>query len=382
MRKSLSIVGVVVASALALSACSSSNNSTPSSSPSDTSSASASETAASGVDAAKAYIAPYLVSPTSIVIDTPLSKKAPTGKLIVGLNSGTDSANVLAAYWKQACEDLGWTYKDIISGFTPEDQQKAMESAIELNPAGIATSGIPVATISTQLKAAEAKGIWVNTSASTDQPTGAFFDTSIASPAELGSWGKMIAAYVVSTTPEANVEMFSLPPFPILLEFDVAFKAALTEWCPTCVTNDNPQQGTDIGTKTPGAVVSALQANPKANWIVFDLGDLYTGVGAATTAAGLNEQAKVGGLTGTKANIQGVRDGKESAWTAYSLPIVGYRQIDSFARKIIGDPILDAVLPTQTITQDNVAALVVDKDGNYVGVADYQDQFKKLWLVG
>jgi ribose transport system substrate-binding protein len=380
---------VVVAAALALSACSSSSNTTASSTPaaSDTSSSSAAPSssapsAPSGVDAAKAYIEPFLKNPTSIVIDTPLSKKPATGKLIVGLDSGTDSALVLASYWKQAAEDLGWTYKDINSGFTPEDQQKAMDSAIALNPAGIATSGITIQTIKTQLDTAAQKGIWVNTSASTDQPTGAFFDTSIASPAELGSWGKMIAAYVVSTTPDANIEMFSLPPFPILLEYDKSFVAALTEWCPTCVYKDNPQQGTDIGTKTPGSVVSRLQANPKANWLSFDLGDLATGVDAAITAAGLDGQAKIGGLTATKANIAAVKAGKENAWTAYSLPIVGYRQIDSFARKFNGDPIVNAVLPTQTITPDNVNGLVLDDKGNYLGVADYQAQFKKLWLVG
>ena len=43
---------------------------------------------------------------------------------------------------------------------------------------------------------------------------------------------------------------------------------------------------------------------------------------------------------------------------------------------------MEKSLPTQLITQDTVNDLVVDKDGNYVGVADYQAQFKKLWLVG
>ena len=68
-------------------------------------------------------------------------------------------------------------------------------------------------------------------------------------------------------------------------------------------------------------------------------------------------------------------------WTAYSLPIVAYRQVDSMARKFNGDPTLNGVLPTQLITQANVGTLVDDSAGNYVGVTDYRAQFKKLWKV-
>jgi len=326
---------------------------------------------------------PFLKAPTTINIDTPLSKKAPAGKTVIGLDSGLGSAKVLANYWKQAAADLGWTYKDIISGATPEDQQKAMDSALQQNPDGILTSGIPIATLKSQLAEAKSKGIWVNTSASTDEPSGAMFDTSIANPDQLAEWGKMVAAYVTAQSQgKANVLDFSLPVFPILEAFDKSFQAAMKQWCPDCPVAEKPQQGTDIGTKTPTAVVSAVQSNPSANWLVFDLGDLATGVDAALSAAGLADQVSIGGLTADTPNLEALKAKKEDVWTAYSLPIVAYRQLDSMARQFIGDPIVEKSLPTQLITQDTVNDLVVDKDGNYVGVADYQAQFKKLWLVG
>ena len=37
---------------------------------------------------------------------------------------------------------------------------------------------------------------------------------------------------------------------------------------------------------------------------------------------------------------------------------------------------------SQLLTQDNVNSMVADPALNYVGVADYRAQFKKLWLVG
>src|SRR6266446_5692851 len=174
MRKTLAAV-IAVTSALTIAACSSSSSTSGGSSSSGGSSGGGS--GSSGVAAAKAYEAQFLQAPTSIGISTPLTSKPAAGKLLVGLDSGLGSAKVLAQYWAQAAVDLGWKYKDLISGSTPSAQQAAFNSAIQLNPAGILTSGIPESTISSGLALAKQKGIWVNTSASTDQPSGAMFDT-------------------------------------------------------------------------------------------------------------------------------------------------------------------------------------------------------------
>ena len=382
MRK-ISAAVIAVTAALAIAACSSSGSTSSSSSTGSSASATAGSDSAGGADiaAAKAYQAQFLGSPTSIGISTPLKSKPAAGKLLVGLDSGLGSATVLAKYWAQAAADAGWTYKNLISGATPTAQQAAMSSAIQLNPAGILTSGIPEATISTQLALAKQKGIWVNTSASTDPPSGAMFDTSIANPAQLAQWGKMVAAYVVvQSNGKANVEDFSLPVFPILLDFDTAFIAALKEWCPDCKVTQNPQQASAIGTTTPSAVVSTVTRNPSTNWLIFDLGDLATGVNSALAAAGLHG-LHIGGLTADTPNIAALKNGTQDVWTAYSLPIVAYRQVDSFARKFEGMATLNAALPTQLMTQQNVNSLVEDSQGNYVGVANYRSQFMTLWHI-
>jgi ribose transport system substrate-binding protein len=381
MRKTLTTV-VALSSVFVLASCSSSSKSSGGST-GGAGTSQGSGGASSGVAAAQAYMQEFLTAPTSINVDKPLSKKAPTGKTVIGLDSGLGSAKVLAKYWEQAAKDLGWTYKDVISGTTPEAQQKAFESALQQNPDGILTSGIPISTLQSQLAEAKSKGVWVNTSASTDKPSGAMFDTSIANPAQLAEWGKMVAAYVtVQSKGKANIKDFSLPVFPILEEFDKSFQASIKEWCPGCKVKEIAQQGTDIGTKTPGAVVSAVQSDPKTDWLIFDLGDLATGVDAALAAAGLAQGRHIGGLTADTPNLQALKNKKEDVWTAYTLPVVGYRQVDSMARKFIGDPVVEQSLPTQLITQDTVSTLTNDSDGNYVGVEDYRTQFKKLWLVG
>jgi len=379
MRKTLATV-VMLTSALAIAACSSSSSTSSGSGSGGESSSGGSSS--SGVTAAKAYQQQFLNAPTSINVSTPLKSKPEAGKLLIGLNSGLGSAKVLAQYWAQAAADAGWKYKDLISGTTPSAQQAAFNSAIQQNPAGILTSGIPESTIASGLALAKQKGIWVNTSASTDQPSGAMFDTSIANPAQLHEWGKMVAAYVVTqSNGKADIQTFSLPVFPILYEFDKAFKAAIAQWCPDCKVTEHPQQGSDIGTKTPQSVVSAVTRDPSTNWLIFDLGDLETGVDAALAAAGLHG-LHIGGLTADTPNIEGLKNKKQDVWTAYSLPIVAYRQVDSFARKFENMATVNAALPTQLLTQDNVNSMVADPALNYVGVGDYRTQFKKLWLVG
>jgi ribose transport system substrate-binding protein len=382
MRRTLAAVIAVATSALTIAACSSSSSSSSSTSGGTSALATTSSTSA-GMAAAAAYQAQFLNTPTSIGISTQLKAKPASGKLLVGLDSGLGSAKVLAQYWAQAAADIGWKYKDLISGSTPAAQQAAMNSAIQLNPAGILTSGIPNTTIQAQLTLAAQKGIWVNSSADTSSPLGAMFDTSIAAPSQLAQWGKMVAAYVVTQSQgKAVVQDFQLTAFPILLDFDTAFVAAMHQWCSTCKVTTNAVPAASLGTSAlTSQVTSVVTRNPDTNWLIFDLGDLEIGVDAAVKAAGLTG-LHIGGLTADTPNLAGLKSGAETVWTGYSLPIVAYRQVDSMARKFEGMPILSAALPTQLITPQNVGSLVADSAGNYVGVANYRADFKQLWLLG
>jgi ABC-type sugar transport system substrate-binding protein len=383
MRRTLAAVVATATSALAIAACSSSSSSTSStgSTSGDTSASATASATSAGMAAAMQYEQQFLNTPTSIGISTALTSKPAAGKLLVGLDSGLGSAKVLAQYWAQAAADIGWKYKDLISGSTPATQQAAMNSAIQLSPAGILTSGIPNSTIQAQLTLAAQKGIWVNSSADTSPPSGAMFDTSIASPTQLAEWGKMVAAYVtVQSQGKAVVQDFQLTAFPILLDFDTAFVAAMQQWCPSCKVSTNAVPAASLGSSAlTSQVTSTVTRNPSTDWLIFDLGDLEIGVDAALKAAGLTGK-HIGGLTADTPNIAGLKAGTEDVWTAYSLPIVAYRQVDSMARKFGGMTPLNATLPTQLITPQNVSSLVTDSAGNYVGVTDYRTEFKKLWL--
>lgn len=337
-------------------------------------------TSSRGVAAAEKYLKQYLKPPTSIGITTPLTKTPPTHKLIVGLDSGAPVVLELAKYWAQAASDLGWTYKDINCGYTAASEQAALETAIQLKPAGIVMDAVSASSIQTQLALAKQSGIWVSDINTTDPPQGSLFNTAISGPSDFAHYAKLLAAEaVVSTSGKAHVQIFTLPFYQILTDYDNDFKASIAQWCSACTVKVNPEQATDIGTAIPGAVVSAIQTAPATNWVVFDSDAEATGVVSALAAAGL-QNVKIGGAAADSTDVQGVKDKTEFAWTEYPTAIIAYRQIDAIPRKLVGDPVPAAPLATMLITQANVGTLHIDSSGNDVGVASYRTQFDKLWL--
>lgn len=373
-RLSIALLAVLVP---AVAACSS----TSSGGSGDAGSGAGSSNAA-GVAAAKAFLAPYLASPTSIGVTTPLTAKPAADKFIVGLVVPTGEGETLGNYWAQAAAALGWKFKGINSGLTTASMQAAMNSALQLNPNGIVGAGITSATISAQLKIAQQRGIWFNSISSVEKAQGAFYDTSIDNTEDQGLYGKLMAAEAVaSTNGAAHVEYITIPTFgPIEAAGDDAFISWLKKWCNACTVQLVPQQATDLGTVTPSAVVSAVQAHPDTNWVMIDIGSFSQGVSAALKAAGLSK-VKIGGIAAGAPNITAMKDKTEYAWTAFPLPIVAYRQIDSLARKFEGDPVLNVRVPTEVIAQSNVNQIVTDSSGDYQGVTNFQSFFLKLWHI-
>lgn len=371
MRKSIAAVALVAAGSLALLGLAPAAISAPAA------------PAADGVAIANKIVAKYSPNPKKIGPTTPLTSVPPKGKYVVMLSNGGDENKVLDESIMAAAKVLGWKSKELVGAVDPETQRKLYDQAISLKPNYIHISGIEPSTLSDLLVKAKKAGIVTICSACMSKPVASLEDTHIAGPRQLDLWGQMIAAYTVANTKgKANVQGITVPLYPILIRFDQSFEKNLKKLCPTCGYEANPQQLTDIfAGKTPSAVVSIMKANPNTNWLVSDLGGWMVGVPAALQAASLNGKAQIGGLTAGKSNIQGLKDGTESAWTGYSLPIVGWTVVDSMARNSVGMPYDTKDLPTQILTPQNIATVPLTAAGDYLGVKDYESQFKKLWGV-
>ena len=121
-RSAAALLAIGSAALLSAACGSSSSAGGTSSSPSGTSTA-------SGIAAAKAYIAPFLEAPKTIDLSTPLKAKPPAGKLLVKLIYPTPTEEAASRYTAQAAALIGWHYKAIIIPRTPEGIQQAFTSA-------------------------------------------------------------------------------------------------------------------------------------------------------------------------------------------------------------------------------------------------------------
>jgi ribose transport system substrate-binding protein len=362
-------VGLVAASLLA-TACSSSE---------DTSTGEAADVAG-----AQAVADQYEAAPADLVLTTPLSKAPDEGKYVISIETPQPISSAKNDAIQQAADVLGWRYQRVLMGTDAEAAPKAMDQAIALKPDAIHISGTPLTMLSKQIASAEAAGIPVVADSIAGAPVPGVISTALDGDAQVQEWGKMVASQVVAdSNGEANVAIFSITDYSILNVFTDAFTAQLESQCPDCKVQLVNQQVTDLGTKTPQSVVSTLQRDPTINYAVFSFGDLVLGVDAALRGASLQDQVTFAGQTPTPDNLQSLKDGDNSVWVGFPVQILGWRVLDTLARQFNGDDIAAAdaaFMPTQLLNKDNIESAVLDEDtGYYVGVADYQDQFKTLW---
>lgn len=390
MKRLGTLAAVVVAGTLALAACGgSSGGDSTSGSAAPTTPSSPSPTEAPTDDPlaeASAYLESRLPNPTSIGIDVPLSRKPDAGKKIVRLLTPVGIQESINTGNQQAAEALGWEYVSVPISADADGIQKAFQTALDMQPDGIAYGGYPSALITEQLQAAADAGIAVVPDSAVDQPGSApGINVMLDGIPEQLAWGKDLAAFVAGDSQcSANVRIFTVSAFPILEPVVTGFSENLGVWCPDATVEVVDQTLADIGTNTPKSVVSTLQRDPSINYILFTFGDLATGVDAALGDAGLTDQVKVTGSAVSIAALQNLRDGKDAAWVGLPAEILGWRAVDAFARIFNGDslePANAALLPSQIITQSNVNGIVLDPAGYYNAVADFQPQFLQLWLV-
>ncbi len=343
--------------------------------------ATAARPAADGVTVAKAIVAKYSKNPTSIGNIPPVGKPIPKGKYIITITNSTDAAVVLNNYTVLGGKTLGWKMEAIQTENTVEGYRKALTQAIAKKPDGIAISGQEVESYGDLWKQAASKGIAVICSACMSRPGSGLLDSHVAGPKMLDLWGQMIAAFTVANvkgTP--NVQMFGISVYPILRRFDTAYQKNLMRLSPNAKWKYNEL---DFATGIPQQVGNVYKANPGTNMVTADLGDFFIGVpqGLFNVGAKPGSAPLIGGLTAGKDAIQTLKNKTTNAWTGYSLPIVGYSVIDSFARYFVKVPFANADLPTQILTQKNIGTAVLTPQGDYVGVKDFQAQFKKVWGV-
>lgn len=429
MRRSLVSVAAAVCAALVLASCAMPADDPNFKAGEDVFGEEASAEAQVASDAAAALETAFS-APTGIGVDVPLSAPPAPGSLIVSLSDGTEGNALLNDSMAEAAAAIGWEFQEVAGAETAESVPAAFAEALALEPAGIRISGEHVEALATQLADAQAAGIPVICTGCSGEPTGAIKDTSLDGDAQNTEWGKVLSAYVAANQAEgedAGVEIFALP-VPALTTFNFEFAGNLSTLCRECSTNETLLDTADP-TLVPTFVADTMSTS-LGRWTLLDSGAVSAGVaeslagalvlepvvligrgaaaadiaalqelaasGAVPPAGGSGEATSEGASPEAVATAEGAVDaGGElliegafatpeeaaalQAWTALPVPVLGWRVIDQFARVLGGDPLADGPLPSQLITIVNAADVVLDENGNYIGIADYREQFAALW---
>lgn len=379
MRKPYAALATLASASLVLAACA-----MPADDPNFIPGGSVDGTSEGGISAntAQSVVDQALVAPTSIGIDTPLAATPAAGAVIVGLSDGTEESKALDASMAAAAAALGWTYEVIEGAGTPDGAIAAFDEALAKKPAGIHIDGGYVDYLVDGLAKATTDGVPVVCTGCIVDPLDALKDTSIAGKAEVDGWGTAVASYIqVNSSQDAVLQLFAYGT-GAAAQFNQGLQAALLQYCEPCSTTENLIDLADP-TMVPADVLSlAMQLDPLVNWASFAPGALSATLGDALTAAGIaTETVKVVGLAPTAANIQATIAGTEAAWMGFPTPVVGWRVMDQFARILGGEEIAVGPLPVQLLTAESAGTAALDADGNFIGVSDYEAQFKALWGV-
>lgn len=383
-RRSLAATAGFAAVAVTLVACGSGNSATTSTTGSAAAAAATGGSATSScLAAANAYLKPWDTLPPSLSSAYPplTSKPAPGGTVIKLVNGKIPSDNESFQQQAIAAQAVGWTAKEIIFDGTVADLNAKFQQAISEKPTAITVSGWPPAALQRPLAAAKAANIVVGLSSVADPassyPGYASNTNGAATAKEIGQLNAYM--FMRDSGCKGSVAIFNLP-FPILRIGTSEFQATVKAHCPDCTVSYNEVQSSDIGTPAlPSAVVSKLQSSPGTKYVYAIIGNVADGLAPALSQAGISG-VKIFGQVPDTTSIAALRNGTNAWWIDQNSLIDGWTEMDGLlraleAKKTVSDT---GGYPLAILTPQNVPS----GTGIPVEPANYQNEFKKLWLVG
>lgn len=377
------IFGAVLASALALTACSSGGSTTAgSTSAAATGDLAAFESAATA--AAEAAAATQTgVTPTE-------GPKGVTGKKVVIIppaGASTEGGYRTALAAQDAAEALGWDVTFINPEGDPTKMNAAVQQAIAIGADGIAISSIDAAVVANSVQQAKDAGIKVVAAiaANSDGDEG-LYDSLVPSLESGQDNGYALAAeaYEMQGGTLRDVQMMD-NEFGYVVARQEGWKKFIED-CQAaggdCETlNTTNFLAADITTKLPALTAQTLRSNSGFNvlWSGFDSGLDFMIQGAEQ--AGLTDNGSIAvGFDGNTPNLEEIRnDGYQKATVGLSTLAIGYGMIDNLNRLLQGEEPLSGEeqgMQNKLLTKDNVPA-----QGKWWGDVDVRPAYWEMWGV-
>ncbi|WP_447643405.1 sugar ABC transporter substrate-binding protein [Nocardioides zeae] len=310
---------------------------------------------------------------------TPIGAPVPSDKTIVSILCGLTACEELNNIFAEAADVLGWEVITLTTTGAPESVKEAWAQAVRIAPDAVIASGHDTHLYAAELAQLNEAGIPVVQNSLSEQATPengllASYNNAVTTRA-----GGLAAAFIVDHSQgTANTLYVDIPAFAVLTAVRENFEENYDELCPGCEMDTMEISITQVGKDVPNLIVSKLRANPNINYVMFPSGAASSGVSAALRAAGLADEVEIVTSSSGATNFAAVAAGDELAAQALGFYELMWLEADTLARHFAGVemPDLNEVpMIRQTLVQDNV----VETEGLYPLVEDYDEQFKALW---
>lgn len=366
IRRAMVAVAIVAASSLAFAGCAS-GSADP-----------AASSASADTAAAEAAIAPYLEQPAEFPVDQPLSGTLPAGTTFAYLQCHVPTCAVGADALREATATLGVELKVVETAADADSMQTAMNSIIEMQPDAVILGPVEPSVIASQLADLEADGVPV-VSIGIIGAEEYGVDVAVAGTASNELNGSLMASWAVTEhAGDTNVVFYGTPELSFSAVVQSGFDAQVKELCPECTVREVDLPIATLGSTSPAAVVSDLQANPDTNVIVFAEATGASGLPAALQTAGIEvDSITMGPNAGGLADIE---KGAITAGLSIDFQTAFWMLADASARLLLGDELPESETsgqpPVRILEQDDIT---FDTNAGWVSFDDFADRFAELW---
>jgi ABC-type sugar transport system substrate-binding protein len=380
LRSTIAVsVGITVA--LLMSACSSSSssNTPPNSGPSSSS-------ASTSAIVAEAKQAVQKATNVQGQLALPVLSKAPApGKTIGLITCGVPACQQNNQQAEQALKLLGWNFKPILSQFTPQSFQAAIETAVQDKVDGLIVDFFfPPSIVKAQLEAAKNAGIVVVATGvgqveyGGDQPIQAVTQGQVGQQAI----GKLQAQVIIadSNGNPGTVAYVRDPEVPFYVNLSDGFQAEMQK-AGIKTSMVNVSQG-DPTSQIVSQVVSFAQKTPSLRYITGGISEpLLTGVPQGLKGASITD-VKIVGASPEQSDIQDIKNGTQLAAVDFDNDLAIWLSVYQLTAIIGGDPLapdLRNPIGLHRVVTNSVAQTLTDD--TLPPTPGIPDVFKAAWHI-
>ena len=372
-RRSPRLVAMIAVGSFALAACGGGSGGD----------GAAAKASADALAAAKKTVAEASAPLNKLSVTEPLANK-PAKIKVAFVETDCPACHVFADMFKEAAPVLGFDVTYINAGFAPNTASAAFDQAVKIKPDVVVQQGWPRPIFARQLKALKANGGQMVTEAiGEDGLTPKGVGANLYRPADAKRYGEIIADYgVVATHGAPHVLIPYIPDFVVSTISMKATKARTKLRCPACVVTALAIKSSDLGTKAPQQIASALQRDPKVNYLAPTWSPIFTGVPAALKTAGITRDIKVGTTAGSTVIYNDILNGNADMVIAAPNTWLGWQLADATARVAAGQKVDYASVydgfdfPNQLLTKKSIT---FDTKSEWDGWDGFKAAFTSLW---